>query len=98
MPADAFVPAPNVSSGVLALKRFRTKLDCDEVLFQRVVKQAFAMRRKTLRNALRPLFVGNFESLPYLDLRAEALGVNDFLSLCQAIKEHPALRYSKALD
>jgi 16S rRNA (adenine1518-N6/adenine1519-N6)-dimethyltransferase len=48
-----FSPPPKVESGVIKLVRKENyKLDCNEKLFQRVVKQSFQQRRKTLRNSL----------------------------------------------
>ena len=55
------------------------RLDCDEKRFQQVVKQAFSTRRKTLRNALKPLGL-SAETVadPLFDRRAEELSVADF--------------------
>lgn len=83
----AFAPPPKVKSAVIRLKRnSRTELGCDEKLFKQVVKMAFNQRRKTLRNALKPLI--NEKGLtaevlenPVFDLRAERLGVEDFVAL-----------------
>lgn len=83
----AFAPPPKVKSAVIRLRRNgRTELGCDERLFRQVVKMAFNQRRKTLRNALKPLI--NEKGLspdvlanPVFDLRAERLGVEDFVSL-----------------
>ena len=51
-----FYPPPRVKSAVIRLRRNTTdSLGCDEALFTRVVKTAFNQRRKTLRNALKPL-------------------------------------------
>ncbi len=82
-----FNPPPKVDSGVIRLKRNqREALYCDEKLFFRVVKQGFQMRRKTLRNALKPI------NLPpeliedsMLNKRAETLSVDDFVELTQKI-------------
>lgn len=80
-----FYPPPKVNSAVIKLVRNEVeKLPCDEKMFFRMVKQAFQMRRKTLRNALKPLNLPADESLqPLLDLRAEQLSVNDFVQLTQ---------------
>jgi 16S rRNA (adenine1518-N6/adenine1519-N6)-dimethyltransferase len=79
----AFNPPPKVNSAVIRLRRnSRTELGCDEALFKQVVKTAFNQRRKTLRNALRPLIKeGTDTSDPVFDLRAEKLGVEDFVRL-----------------
>lgn len=79
----AFNPPPKVNSAVIRLRRnTRTELGCDEALFKQVVKTAFNQRRKTLRNALKPLIKeGTDTSDPVFDLRAEKLGVEDFVRL-----------------
>jgi len=83
----AFAPPPKVQSAVIRLRRnARTELGCDEKLFKTVVKTAFNQRRKTLRNALKPLLPEGFDaSDPVFDLRAERLGVEDFVALTQLI-------------
>jgi 16S rRNA (adenine1518-N6/adenine1519-N6)-dimethyltransferase len=85
----AFHPPPKVDSGVIRLKRNEVpQLDCDERLFTRVVKQGFQNRRKTLRNALKPINLPvQLNTDPVLDLRAEALGVEEFVSLTNKISE-----------
>ncbi len=82
-----FYPPPKVKSAVIRLRRNKTeKLDCDEALFIRVVKTAFNQRRKTLRNALRTLTgSGDLKASPVYDLRAEQLGVEDFVLLVKEI-------------
>ena len=81
--SGAFAPPPKVQSAVIRLRRnARTALGCDEKLFKQVVKTAFNQRRKTLRNALKPLLPeGSDTSDPIFDLRAERLGVEDFVRL-----------------
>lgn len=82
VPPESFDPPPKVQSGVLRLKRNEVmQLDCDEKRFVQVVKTAFNQRRKTLRNALKPL--GTPFEHPLLDLRAERLSVADFVLLTQ---------------
>ena len=79
----AFAPPPKVRSSVIRLTRnARTSLGCDEKAFKTVVKTAFNQRRKTLRNALKPLIAEGMDtSDPIFDLRAERLGVEDFVRL-----------------
>lgn len=82
VPEHVFEPPPRVKSGVLRMKRTsRTRLDCNEEDFKRVVKQGFSQRRKTLRNALKPILPSDYSSVPYLDLRAEALSWQQFVEL-----------------
>jgi 16S rRNA (adenine1518-N6/adenine1519-N6)-dimethyltransferase len=80
VPPGAFDPPPKVQSGVIRLTRNATaNLACDEKLFFRVVKTAFNQRRKTLRNALKP--IGLFPDEPLLTKRAEQLSVSQFIEL-----------------
>ena len=85
--SGAFAPPPKVQSAVIRLRRnARTALGCDEKLFKQVVKTAFNQRRKTLRNALKPLLPeGADTSDPIFDLRAERLGVEDFVRLTRLL-------------
>ena len=71
--SGAFAPPPKVQSAVIRLRRnARTDLGCDEKLF--------------LRNALKPLLPEGFDaSDPVFDLRAERLGVEDFVALTRRI-------------
>lgn len=84
-----FIPPPRVKSGVIhCIRNNRETLDCDEKLFFRVVKQGFNNRRKTLRNALKPLNLPeSIRELDVLNKRAEQLSVEDFESLVQKIEK-----------
>jgi 16S rRNA (adenine1518-N6/adenine1519-N6)-dimethyltransferase len=85
--SGAFCPPPKVQSAVIRLRRnSRSELGCDERLFRQVVKTAFNQRRKTLRNALKPILPEGFDTSSELfELRAERLSVEDFISLTQTI-------------
>ncbi|MBQ9887961.1 MAG: 16S rRNA (adenine(1518)-N(6)/adenine(1519)-N(6))-dimethyltransferase RsmA [Bacteroidales bacterium] len=91
----AFAPPPKVHSAVIRLTRnSRTELGCDESLFRAVVKSSFGLRRKTLRNSLKPLVLGinaakaaELLSAPVFDLRPEKLSVEDFISLTRLLSE-----------
>jgi 16S rRNA (adenine1518-N6/adenine1519-N6)-dimethyltransferase len=84
VPPEAFEPPPKVQSGVIRLKRNDVKqLECDEKKFTQVVKAGFNQRRKTLRNALKPLGI-QFDH-PLLDKRAEQLGVAEFVLLTNLV-------------
>ncbi len=83
-----FIPPPKVDSAVIKLKR---KLDytlgCDDVLFKRIVKQGFQNRRKTLRNALKPIFLPKeLTKDEIFGQRAEQLSVEDFINLTKKIQ------------
>jgi 16S rRNA (adenine1518-N6/adenine1519-N6)-dimethyltransferase len=79
---NCFQPPPKVKSGVI---RLRPRADIppmkSEADFFRLVKTAFNQRRKTLRNAVKPLFDAAFLSDPLFMKRAEQLSVEDFARL-----------------
>jgi 16S rRNA (adenine1518-N6/adenine1519-N6)-dimethyltransferase len=89
VPPGVFFPPPKVMSGVIRLMRNkRETLGCDEVLFKKVVKQSFQNRRKTLRNALKPLnLIASIYAVPLMDKRAEQLSVEQFISLTKLIEQ-----------
>ena len=84
----SFHPPPKVDSAVIRMKRNDvSRLDCNEKLFFRIVKRGFQIRRKTLRNALKPINMpDSVKTDAILDKRAEALGVNDFIDLTNKIE------------
>lgn len=85
-----FNPPPKVKSAVIRLTRNRVQgLDCDEKRFVQVVKTGFNQRRKTLRNALKPLGC-SLEDIPeeLLAKRAEQLSVADFVSITSCLQEN----------
>jgi 16S rRNA (adenine1518-N6/adenine1519-N6)-dimethyltransferase len=88
VPPGAFTPPPKVDSALVRLAplgddRVRAK---DEELFARVVAGAFSQRRKTLRNALRPLGLDEAFARSGIDLarRGETLSVAEFVALSDA--------------
>ncbi|QRR03938.1 16S rRNA (adenine(1518)-N(6)/adenine(1519)-N(6))-dimethyltransferase RsmA [Dyadobacter sandarakinus] len=86
VPPGAFDPPPKVQSGVIRLRRNKVQsLACSEKLFFTVVKTAFNQRRKTLRNALKP--IGEFPEHPLLTRRAEQLSVAEFVELTRMAEQ-----------
>jgi len=86
---NAFTPPPKVKSAVIRLTRNKVQsLDCDEVLFKKVVKTAFNQRRKTIRNSIRVLFNNNEIRFPLLDKRPEQLSVAQFVELTKFVEEN----------
>lgn len=82
-----FNPPPKVKSAVIRLRRNDvSQLDCDEKLFVQVVKTAFNQRRKTLRNALKPLNCPlDAIDETILARRAEQLSVADFVRITRTL-------------
>ncbi len=88
VPPEVFIPPPKVDSAVIKLqRREHISLDCDEKLFKKIVKQGFQNRRKTLRNALKPIFLPlELTKEEIFSKRAEQLSVEDFIQLTQKIQ------------
>lgn len=83
-----FDPPPKVKSGVIRVTRNKTiDLGCDEVFFRKVVKQSFSMRRKTLRNCLKPMSLPvEYLQNSFFDQRAEQLGFKEYIRLTNEIQ------------
>ena len=96
VPAGCFIPQPKVTSAVLQL-RTRPAPPCrvdDEGLFFRTVRAGFAMRRKTLLNALSAGFpqLGKAQLCGALTacgidpgVRAETLSISDFAAIANEL-------------
>jgi 16S rRNA (adenine1518-N6/adenine1519-N6)-dimethyltransferase len=93
---DCFMPRPKVTSTVISLtKRPKPNGLRDEKLFFKVVRAAFAQRRKTLVNCLNTAFRIQKEDLSSLLaglgldplVRGETLGIEQFVALTNALKE-----------
>lgn len=81
-----FSPPPRVKSAVIRLRRKENvKLSIPYPYFRNVVKTAFNQRRKTLRNALKPLLQGKPFEHEFLNKRAEQLSISDFEQLAYAL-------------
>jgi 16S rRNA (adenine1518-N6/adenine1519-N6)-dimethyltransferase len=82
--AGAFRPPPKVASAVVRLVPLPARPECDEALLERIVREAFSARRKTLRNSL-PLRPEDFPALG-LDprLRPENLSPADYVRITRA--------------
>ena len=81
---NVFNPPPKVKSAVIRLVRKKDiHLNCDEVLFFRVVKAAFNQRRKMLRNSLKSIS----DEIPdeYAMLRPEQMSVEMFVELTRLL-------------
>ncbi len=77
-----FNPPPKVMSGVIRLTRREDVPEMkSEKAFFNLVKTAFNQRRKTLRNAVKPLFAADELRDELFNKRAEVLSVEDFAAL-----------------
>lgn len=95
IPASCFYPAPKVSSQVIRLEKLKqppVKVQSEQLLF-RVIRAAFAMRRKTLANNLMAAFSltrGQAENVLQQcglkpDVRGEALGLPQLGAVSDAL-------------
>lgn len=98
VPPDCFIPAPKVTSSVLRLTPRPAPAEVDDPEhFFKVVRAAFAQRRKTLLNGLSAAFGGQFtkEELSQLlldcglaaDVRGERLSIGQFAALSRAMRQ-----------
>ena len=96
VPANCFMPAPNVQSAVIVCKK-RSKPAVDvvsEKLFFRVIKAAFSQRRKMLSNCLKNMgvdgtFVEQWLQKTAIDgkRRAETLSLSEYALLTNSFTE-----------
>jgi 16S rRNA (adenine1518-N6/adenine1519-N6)-dimethyltransferase len=86
---NVFHPPPKVKSAVIKLTRNNTRdIGCKPEFYFKVVKAGFNQRRKTLRNALKPV-LGNTDISKHeevLSKRAEQLSVEQFVELAGALE------------
>jgi len=87
---QVFTPIPKVKSAVIRMRRNDVQqLDCDEILFKKVVKTSFNQRRKMLRNTMKPFISNSTIITQHPDLfskRPEQLSVSEFIELTHLIQ------------
>lgn len=103
VPKDNFWPIPKVDSAILKIKKIKGQKEIDKILagisekfFWQVARIGFSARRKQLQNNLASGFsLTNIEAKKLLKkanfdprIRAQDLGLNDWLSLTRAISSH----------
>lgn len=91
---EAFRPPPKVDSAVVRLlPKARDRIGiADPALFERLVRDAFGQRRKTLRNAVQAVCSADQIIAAGLrpELRAEQVAVAEFIRLANSLSETPA--------
>ncbi len=93
VPPGAFTPAPKVTSSIVRMvpvpAEKRVSPAASDSAYEKTVAAAFSMRRKTLRNSLKPLL--NEEEIRSCGVdpgaRAETLGVSEFERLALAAEK-----------
>ncbi|EAQ98022.1 16S rRNA (adenine(1518)-N(6)/adenine(1519)-N(6))-dimethyltransferase RsmA [Congregibacter litoralis] len=90
VPPEAFDPPPKVQSAIIRLTPHQSPLypDCDSKILEKVVKAAFAQRRKTLRNNLKGLLTDEAIEATGIDpgCRAETLALARFVALAEQLE------------
>ena len=89
VPPTAFFPPPKVDSAIVQLTVYgQPPIEvADKKIFDQVVRQAFSMRRKTLRNALKQLLTAEQIEAASVNpaARAETLSLHDFAALANVV-------------
>lgn len=93
---DVFNPPPKVKSAVIRMTRNNvSKLNCDEILFKRLVKTVFNQRRKMLRVSLRQMIPNkvhkNFYEQDVMTKRPEQLTIAQFVELTNMVETEMAV-------
>ncbi|MCH2045402.1 MAG: 16S rRNA (adenine(1518)-N(6)/adenine(1519)-N(6))-dimethyltransferase RsmA [Saprospiraceae bacterium] len=88
--AGSFNPPPKVQSAVIRLVRKKNQdLGCNEKRFRSIVKVTFGMRRKMIRNAMKPFLPKELLSTdPFFTKRPENLDLKDFVYLTNLVEEY----------
>lgn len=95
VPGTCFMPKPDVESAVVSLQRVNHGYDCDQAMLFRVVRGAFAKRRKTLENTLamefgltKPIVRAWLESAGIEGIRrGETLSLDEFAVLTDRFEQ-----------
>ena len=87
VPADVFVPKPNVASSLVRIDRHPTSALPDPEFVFPLVQAGFAQRRKTLRNSLSGMVSAEAFRLAEIDPgdRPEQLGIEAWVRLSEAV-------------
>ena len=93
---DVFNPPPKVKSAVIRMTRNNvSKLNCDEIIFKRLVKTVFNQRRKMLRVSLRQMIPNkahkNFYEQDVMTKRPEQLTIAQFVELTNMVEAEMAV-------
>ena len=83
---NSFLPIPKVDSAVIKISKKTDTINCDEILFKKIVKQSFGQRRKTLRNSLKIFKITDIKKEDTIFAkRPEQLSVSDFIYLTNLV-------------
>jgi 16S rRNA (adenine1518-N6/adenine1519-N6)-dimethyltransferase len=88
IPPEKFDPPPKVMSSVLVMHRHDRQYPVDDRAFRSVVKAAFSMRRKKLKNAMAGMLGERILPAEFSDRRAEELSLEEFIRLTNWLGHH----------
>ena len=97
VPKDSFIPAPNVTSAIISLRKNKKFRVNNEKIFFDLIHKSFAKRRKTMINSL---YLSNFNGMDKENLnqifnqlgidknvRAEELEIEDYINITDIIND-----------
>ena len=97
VPKESFIPAPNVTSAIISLRKNKKFRVNDEKIFFDLIHKSFAKRRKTMINSL---YLSNFNGMDKENLnqifnqlgidknvRAEELEIEDYINITDIIND-----------
>jgi 16S rRNA (adenine1518-N6/adenine1519-N6)-dimethyltransferase len=88
LPPNAFVPPPKVTSSIVGFQPLVMDKDAPAFeVMEKVTAAAFNQRRKMIRSSLKPYIEAVREAGIDETLRAEQLGIADFVKICKFIGE-----------
>ncbi len=89
IPPEAFNPRPKIDSQIIQLVTKKNPTQVDLPVLEKLVKQAFAMRRKTIRNNLKKMVSTEQMEAAGIDpgQRAETISVEQFEQLALALQQ-----------
>lgn len=97
VPNDSFIPAPNVTSAVICLKKEKRFTVSDEEILFELIHKSFANRRKKMLNSLQMNHFRNLDKIQLEEVfesckidkmvRAEELDLSQYINLVEKIKE-----------
>lgn len=86
---EEFDPPPNVESAVIKLTRKEKFFEVhNPILFKKIVKESFGMRRKMIRKTIKAIIPGHdFLNDKKLDLRPEKYSTEEFVKLSNEVNQ-----------
>lgn len=103
VPANCFMPRPNVNSAVIKLtKKEKEYKDIDELFLFKLIRASFMQRRKTLQNSIlnsKELNIKKEDIISVLkelsiseNIRGEALSLSDFVEITKKLSKKRSLK------